>query len=90
MTAYFDTTEAKLVDAEPAELGTRVLCGPLHATDTVTQAGDWIVLTPGLGYEVWANADFRGNFVKCGSDRGPRLEKMLADTSRLRRLALAG
>lgn len=92
MTAYRErgTDRLHLVDAEPAEVGIIVRCGPRRSSETRTRVGDWIVLDPGRGYEVWPDTTFQQEFVRAGhwalqrsDDR--KLEAMLSVCRAVRR-----
>jgi hypothetical protein len=90
MTAYRDVTDSCLVDAEKAPVGITVQRGPHYSSETITTRGQWIVLTPGSGYEVWPEPDFIAGFKRVTGGREARVERMIADTSRLRRIARDG
>ena len=85
MTAYRDTIEGCLVDAEPAPVGIRVLCGPRHSSETITRRGDWVVLTSGRGYEVWPHRDFGEYHEKCDIRKQAKLDELIRDCENLRR-----
>lgn len=75
MSAY--RYEKTVVDAERAEAGTVVLCGPARDSAVIARQGDWLVLTPGRGYELWPDTNFQMDFEPGSIRDQVRLEGML-------------
>jgi hypothetical protein len=96
VTAYRDRDTNKLVDAEVAPTvkeapnGIRVLTGPNHSSETRTRPGEWVVLDPGRGYEVWSHIGFGSQYEKADTTANRRkLDEMLRTcrSERVRELA---
>lgn len=83
MTAYRErgTDRLHLVDAEPAEVGIIVRCGPKRTPEncTRTRRGDWITFDPQTGaYEVWPDGSFRIEF-----ERAPQAHQRRSDDRKM-------
>ena len=75
MAAYrYGTT---LVDAERGEPGTVVLCGQAHDAAVRVREHDWVVLTPGAGYEAWTDTHCREDFEEGSIRDQARLDERL-------------
>lgn len=79
MSIYRFNDDGTLVDAEPAPQGIVVHCGPDRRGTVVTEVNQWVVLTPGMGYEVWPHTEFHASFK---ATRAIRATNHVADALR--------